>query len=140
MGDFPQDSIKSIRHLYRYLTNLIKNGTVTMENKTLESPVITDPDITQSIVTGIDTSEADVTLDDTQKKAAILVVSASNTSKAIIAPAENRAYWVVNGDVTNAVKIKCSGKTGVSIATGKTALVYFNGTDYAKLTADQAIA
>jgi len=47
-----------------------------------------------------------------------------------------RVHIVRNATTNSTVTIKESGKTGVSIAVGKTAVVMHNGTDYVRITAD----
>jgi len=72
----------------------------------------------------------------------ILLVTGSTSGAAIIAPAVaesgiSRIYTVRNGGADAAgFEIKASGGTGVTVATGKTASVYYNGSDYARTTAD----
>jgi len=72
----------------------------------------------------------------------ILLVTVSPSGQAIIAPAVSesgisRIYTIKNGGADSlGVVIKPSGGTGVTIATGKTAMVYFDGTDYERATPD----
>ena len=48
-----------------------------------------------------------------------------------------REFVVVNGDVANPVTIKVAGQPGVTVAAGKRATVFCNGTDYVRVTDDQ---
>ncbi|MBC8392611.1 MAG: hypothetical protein H8E17_08620 [Deltaproteobacteria bacterium] len=72
----------------------------------------------------------------------ILLVTGSPSGLAIIAPAVaesgiSRIYTVRNGGGdSDDVILKISGGTGVTVGTGKTASVYYNGSDYARQTAD----
>lgn len=68
---------------------------------------------------------ADWTLSATEKTKKYLVVSNSNAAVNIIAPTEEREYTIVN-KTSYAVTIKKSGGTGVSIAAGKTARVFYD--------------
>lgn len=78
---------------------------------------------------------ADYTLSAAEKVRELLFVTNNNAASNIIAPAERRWYWVDN-TTAFAVTIKKSAGTGIAIGAGKRALVYYNGTDYARLTAD----
>ena len=72
----------------------------------------------------------------------VLLVTGSPSGEAIIAPAVaesgiSRIYTVRNGGADSlGVDIMIYGGTGVTVATGKTASVYYNGSDYARQTAD----
>jgi hypothetical protein len=85
--------------------------------------------------------DADVTLTTTngsanQARSAILIWSASNgaTTRNITAPAQSKAYIVVNTG-TGSVVVRGSGPTtGVTIVTGEKALVAWNGSDFVKVT------
>ncbi len=66
------------------------------------------------------------------------VPSTMNTCM-IYAPAvAGQTYAVINTAAGNSVQIRVSGQTGIGIATGKNAIVFNSGTDYARVTADQA--
>lgn len=114
-----------------------KAGAETLTNKTLTSPVITTPDVTAGIVAALDLSAGDVTLSAAQAKAGILEVTTGHASNAIIAPATaGKMYWVVNNHATLAANIKVAAGVAVTVAATKKALVYFNGTNYIRLTTD----
>jgi hypothetical protein len=66
----------------------------------------------------------------------ILIVTGSPSGQSIIAPAEKRMYIVRNSGGSGAVIIKKSGGSGVSIASGKTAIVIWSGSDYVRVTED----
>lgn len=78
----------------------------------------------------------DITLSATQKKALLLRVVQADQAANIIGPAEARLYAVRN-ESGSAITIKKAAGTGIAIANGKTALVFYNGSDYIRLTADQ---
>lgn len=48
----------------------------------------------------------------------------------------SKTYLVVNADATYSATIKAAGQTGVSVAPGERATVYYNGTDYIKVTSN----
>jgi hypothetical protein len=80
-------------------------------------------------------AHADWTLSATEKFADTLICTNADAGAAIIAPSEARRYVVVNGS-GQAVTIKKSGGTGITIANTKAAIVEYTGTDYVRITAD----
>lgn len=64
----------------------------------------------------------------------VLRLSSLAASVTITAPSVSKTYLVVNSDATYSATIKASGQTGTSVAAGERAIVYFNGTDYIKVT------
>lgn len=80
-------------------------------------------------------AHADWTLSATEKLSFQLICTNADAGANIIAPSENRMYWIYNNS-GQTITIKKSAGTGVSIATGKYAGVYYNGSDYAKFTPD----
>jgi len=68
----------------------------------------------------------------TAQYAMIRVTGTLTTTKVITAPSYSKIYIVTNAATGGAVTIKASGQTGVSVAVGETATVYYNGTDYVK--------
>jgi len=69
----------------------------------------------------------------TAQYAIIKVTGTLTTAKIITGPSYSKTYFVVNAATGSTVTFKASGQTGVSIAVGETALVYYNGTDYVKV-------
>jgi len=53
-------------------------------------------------------------------------------TKTITGPSYSKIYLVDNTTATYGVTFKASGQTGVTIAAGEKAFVYYNGTDYVK--------
>jgi hypothetical protein len=62
-----------------------------------------------------------------------LRVSSLAANVTITAPSVSKVYLVVNSDSTYSATVKASGQSGVAVAAGEKALVYFNGTDYIKV-------
>ena len=95
------------------------------------------PKIATILMTGVD-----YTLSAAEALCDVLLVTGSPSGQAIIAPAVaesgiSRIYTVRNGGADSlGLDIMVSGGTGVTVATGKTASVYYNGSDYARQTAD----
>jgi len=91
-------------------------------------------------------ADADVTLSTTngaanQARNAIILWTASNgaTTRNITAPAQSKAYLVINGG-TGSIVIRGSGPTtGVTIPAGTRALVAWNGSDFVKVASNPAV-
>jgi hypothetical protein len=85
-------------------------------------------------------ADADVTLTttngaDNQARSAVILWTASNgaTTRNITAPAQSKAYIVINAG-TGSVVIRGSGPTtGVTVTSGYKALVAWNGSDFVKI-------
>ena len=88
-------------------------------------------------------ADADVTLSTTngaanQARNAIILWTASNgaTTRNITAPAQSKAYLVINAG-TGSIVIRGSGPTtGVTIPSGARALVAWNGSDFVKIVSN----
>lgn len=52
----------------------------------------------------------------------------------ITVPSLSKIYLINNTDATYSATIKASGQTGVTVVAGEKAIVYFNGTDYIKVS------
>ena len=66
----------------------------------------------------------------------IRVTGTLTTPKIITAPSYSKLYLVDNAATGSTVTFKASGQTGVSVAVGESAFVYYNGTDYIKVASD----
>jgi hypothetical protein len=67
------------------------------------------------------------------RKAILIPTGSPGVSRNIIAPSSSKAYIVVNQS-NAAVVIKGAATTGITIPTGKTSLVAWNGTDFVEIT------
>ena len=91
-------------------------------------------------------ANADVTLSTTngaanQARNAIILWTASNgaTTRNITAPAQSKAYLVINAG-TGSIVIRGSGPTaGVTVASGVRALVAWNGSDFVKIVSNPVV-
>jgi hypothetical protein len=90
-------------------------------------------------------ADADVTLSTTngaanQARNAVILWTASNaTTRNITAPAQSKAYLVINAG-TGSIVIRGSGPTtGVTVASGVRALVAWNGTDFVKIVSNPVV-
>jgi hypothetical protein len=112
----------------RYL-DIAVAGTVTLTNDGAVTLSLTNGDASAtnivSSLTGAGTTSAQFAI--------IRVTGTLTVAKVLTAPSSSRTYVVVNAATGSTVTVKASGQTGVSIAVGETAFVYFNGTDYAKI-------
>ena len=66
--------------------------------------------------------------------AIIKVTGTLTTAKVITAPSTSKTYLIVNSATGSTVTLKASGQTGISVAVAETAIAYFNGTDYVKVS------
>jgi hypothetical protein len=100
---------------------LTNDGAVTLANTTGSSA---GSNITSSL-TGAGTVTAQFAI--------VKVTGTLTVAKVVTGPSYSKTYTVVNSATGGIVTFKASGQTGVSIAVGETAFVYFNGTDYVKI-------
>ena len=68
----------------------------------------------------------------------IRITGTQTVTKVITGPSYSKLYMVDHAGATSAVTFKASGQTGVSIAVGEKAFVYYNGTDYVKVSSSTA--
>jgi len=101
---------------------LTGDGAVTLANTTGDASA---SNITSSL-TGAGTVTAQFAI--------VRVTGTLTTTKVVTAPSYSKTYVVVNAATGGAVTFKASGQTGISVAVGESAYVYYNGTDYVKLT------
>jgi hypothetical protein len=90
-------------------------------------------------------ADADVTLSTTngaanQARNAVILWTASNgATRNITAPAQSKAYLVINAG-TGSIVIRGSGPTtGVTVASGVRALVAWNGSDFVKIVSNPVV-
>jgi hypothetical protein len=100
---------------------LTNDGAVTLANTTGSS---SGNSITSSL-TGAGTVTAQFAI--------VKVTGTLTVAKVVTGPSYSKTYTVVNSATGGIVTFKASGQTGVSVAVGETAFVYFNGTDYVKV-------
>jgi len=110
-------------------TNIAIAGTLTLTNDGAVTLANTTGDASASNITSTLTGAGTVTA----QFAIVRVTGTLTTAKVVTAPSYSKTYTVVNAATGGIVTFKASGQTGVSIAVGETAFVYFNGTDYVKV-------
>jgi len=76
----------------------------------------------------------------TAQYAFIRVTGTLTTAKIITGPSYSKTYMVENAATGSTVTFKASGQSGVSIAVGERAIVYYNGTDYVKVASSVVAA
>jgi len=64
----------------------------------------------------------------------IRITGTQTVTKVITGPSYSKLYMVDHAGATSAVTFKDAGQTGVSIAVNEKCFVYYNGTDYIKIT------
>jgi len=110
-------------------TNIAIAATLTLTNDGAVTLANTTGDASASNITSSLTGAGTVTA----QFAIVRVTGTLTTAKVVTAPSYSKTYTVVNAATGGIVTFKASGQTGVSIAVGESAFVYFNGTDYVKL-------
>ena len=68
----------------------------------------------------------------------IRITGTQTVTKVITGPSYSKLYMVDHAGATSAVTFKAAGQSGVSIAVGEKAFVYYNGTDYVKVASSVA--
>jgi hypothetical protein len=110
-------------------TNIAIAGTLTLTGDGAVTLANTTGDASASNITSSLTGAGTVTA----QFAIVRVTGTLTTAKVVTGPSYSKTYTVVNAATGGIVTFKASGQTGVSIAVGETALVYYNGTDYVKV-------
>jgi len=110
-------------------TNIAIAGTLTLTNDGAVTLANTTGDNSASNITSTLTGAGTVTA----QFAIVRVTGTLTTAKVVTGPSYSKTYTVVNAATGGIVTFKASGQTGVSVAVGETAFVYFNGTDYVKV-------
>jgi hypothetical protein len=109
--------------------NIAIAGTLTLTNDGAVTLANTTGDASASNVTSTLTGAGTVTA----QFAIVRVTGTLTVAKVVTGPSYSKTYTVVNAATGGIVTFKASGQTGVSIAVGETAFVYYNGTDYVKV-------
>jgi hypothetical protein len=68
----------------------------------------------------------------------IRITGTQTVTKVITGPSYSKLYMVDHAGATSAVTFKAAGQTGVSVAVGEKCFVYYNGTDYVKVSSSVA--
>jgi hypothetical protein len=110
-------------------TNIAIAATLTLTNDGAVTLANTTGDASASNIVSTLTGAGTVTA----QFAIVRVTGTLTTAKVITAPSYSKTYTVVNAATGGIVTFKAAGQTGVSIAVGESAFVYFNGTDYVKV-------
>jgi hypothetical protein len=68
----------------------------------------------------------------------IRITGTQSVTKVITGPSYSKLYMVDHAGATSAVTFKASGQAGVTVAVGEKCFVYYNGTDYVKVSSSVA--
>ena len=117
-------------------TNIAIAATLTLTNDGAVTLANTTGDATASNIVSSLTGAGTVTA----QFAIVRVTGTLTTAKVVTAPSYSKTYTVVNAATGGIVTFKASGQTGVSIAVGESAFVYYNGTDYVKVSGTSAVS
>jgi hypothetical protein len=113
-------------------------GAETLTNKILTSPKVTDPEMIHSFAAhDYGAAAEDWVLSAAEaKKRFLIATNANGAVNAVIPAASNFKEFVVVNTSGQALTIKAPSGTGIVVASTKTAIVYFAGTNVARLTPD----
>jgi hypothetical protein len=117
-------------------TNIAIAATLTLTNDGAVTLANTTGDASASNITSTLTGAGTVTA----QFAIVRVTGTLTVAKVVTAPSYSKTYTVVNAATGGIVTFKAAGQTGVSIAVGESAFVYFNGTDYVKVSGTSAVS
>jgi hypothetical protein len=109
--------------------NIAIAGTLTLTNDGAVTLANTTGDASASNIVSTLTGAGTITA----QFAIVRVTGTLTVAKVVTAPSYSKTYTVVNAATGGIVTFKASGQTGVSVAVGESAFVYFNGTDYVKI-------
>ena len=110
-------------------TNIAIAGTLTLTGDGAVTLANTTGDASASNITSTLAGAGTVTA----QFAIVRVTGTLTVAKVVTGPSYSKTYTVVNAATGGIVTFKASGQTGVSVAVGESAFVYFNGTDYVKI-------
>ncbi len=138
---------------YMTIPTLVANDTFVglattqiLTNKTLTAPTVNGGTVQDATVAGptftiathdYEGAAADWSLSTAEARALVLSATNANGGCAIIAPAVAGKTYIVRNATGQNLTIKKSGGSGITIANGKTAQVYYLSSDYVRATADQ---
>ena len=117
-------------------TNIAIAGTLTLTGDGAVTLANTTGDASASNITSTLAGAGTVTA----QFAIVRVTGTLTVAKVVTGPAYSKTYTVVNAATGGIVTFKAAGQTGVSVAVGESAFVYFNGTDYVKVAGTVAVA
>lgn len=94
-----------------------------------------------NVLANVSTGTADVTIQESvARDYGIIEVTTGHATYAVILPTtvgtKGRVYTIVNKSAAAALVKRAGQTTPVTVATLKSAMIYFNGTDYVRLTPD----
>lgn len=111
-------------------------GTIPASGATVTSPTVTGLDAAFNVATHSFAAGEDWTLSASEQKALLLTTSSGSGTPSIIAPSTSGKIYVLRNGANVDLILKRSGGTGITVASGKTAILLDNGSDYVRVTAD----
>ncbi|MFA5452904.1 MAG: hypothetical protein WC248_04985 [Candidatus Methanomethylophilaceae archaeon] len=112
-------------------------STATHSGGTYTGSTLTSPAIAFGVASKVFSAGEDWTLSASEATAVLLTLSSGSGTPSIVdAITGEGALKIVRNASNVSVTLKVSGQTGVAVASGKTAILINNGTDYVRVTAD----
>lgn len=115
-------------------TNIAIAGTLTLTGDGAVTLANTTGDASASNIVSSLTGAGTVTA----QFAAVKITGTLTTTKVVTGPSYSKSYVIDNATATYNVTFKASGQTGVTIVPDEKCTVYFNGTDYVKISTSVA--
>jgi hypothetical protein len=116
--------------------NVVNNGITEYTNIAIAGTLSFSGDGAETLLNTTGNASATNFSTTTAQYAVIRVTGTLTTTKIITGPSYSKLYLVDNAATGSTVTFKAAGQTGVIIAAGESSFVYYNGTDYIKLTSD----
>jgi hypothetical protein len=116
--------------------NVVNNGITEYTNIAIAGTLSFSGDGAETLLNTTGNASATNFSTTTAQYAVIRVTGTLTTTKIITGPSYSKLYLVDNAATGNTVTFKAAGQTGVIIAAGESSFVYYNGTDYIKVTSD----
>jgi hypothetical protein len=111
-------------------TNIAIAATLTLTNDGAVTLANTTGDASATNITSSLTGAGTVTA----QFAIVKIAGTLTTTKVVTGPSYSKTYVVDNAASGGSVTFKASGQAGVSVAVGEKCTVYYNGTDYVKIS------
>jgi hypothetical protein len=116
--------------------NVVNNGITEYTNIAIAGTTTFNGDGVVTLANTTGNASASGIVSTSAQYAIVRVTGTLTETKVITGPSYSKLYLVDNAAVGNTVTFKAAGQTGVIIAANESAFVYYNGTDYIKVTSD----
>lgn len=116
--------------------NVVNNGITEYTNIAIAGTTTFNGDGAVTLANTTGNASASGITSTSAQYAVVRVTGTLTTTKIITGPSYSKLYLVDNAAAGSTVTFKAAGQTGVIISAGESCFVYYNGTDYIKVTSD----